>query len=377
MDGTGLSRTLVDSLSLNGKVWMTEHDGGSYLGNINNSRFPDIPRDEAQSIARMRRNFMHSLTEGAGQWWYDFGPKQKSGGWSTPAMLAEARSLLRLAQESHARPYAKPADVLVVYDMDAYYHVRPARVDALSRKTNEALSDSLLGTGAASDRIFLMDLPKVDLGRYKAVVFGNTFVLDAAQRAFIARHVIRPGRTVVFMAGSGYADPDGNSPENISALVGMKIRKAETADVRPRVAFGGQSADLDDANLLTRFRIEDPSAQILGSYASGRPVAAVKNIDGCRVYYFGVPLKAPLPVFKALLADAGVRLYVEGTEEKDSVAVGGGIIGIYSPRGGDKLIKPTDGDARRVTLPPYSAQFFDLRTGAPLNTVPASPTPAR
>lgn len=372
MEGSGLSRTLVASLSLNGKVWMTEHDGGSYLGNISNSRFPDVPRDEAQSVARMRRNFMHSFTEGAGQWWYDFGPKQKSGGWSTPAMLAEAKSLLRMANESLARPYAKPSDVLVVYDMDAFYHVRPARVDALSRKTNEALTDSLLGTGAACDRIFLMDLPKVDLARYKLVIFGNTFVLDPAQRAFIGRHVIRPGRTVVFMAGCGYADREGNSPELISALVGMKVRKAEAEDARPRVTLGGQTTELDDNSLLTRFRIDDGEAQVIGSYASGRPAAAVKNIDGCRVYYFGVPLKAPLPAFKALLAEAGVRLFVENTTERDAVAVGGGIIGIYSPLGGVKVIKPTEGAPCQATLPPYSAQYFDLRTGAPLNAIPSS-----
>lgn len=33
---------------------------------------------------------------------------------------------------------------------------------------------SLLGTGAAVDRIFLMDLPRVGLSCYKLVIFGNT-----------------------------------------------------------------------------------------------------------------------------------------------------------------------------------------------------------
>ena len=46
MDGSGIPRSLVQSVSLNGKVWITEHDGGSHLGNISNSTFPDVPRDE-------------------------------------------------------------------------------------------------------------------------------------------------------------------------------------------------------------------------------------------------------------------------------------------------------------------------------------------
>ncbi|MFM2383011.1 MAG: hypothetical protein RL515_998 [Verrucomicrobiota bacterium] len=370
MDGSGVSRTLVDSLTLNGKVWMTEHDGGSHLGNISKSKFPDTPTDEAQSIARMRRNFMHSLTEGAGQWWYDFGPKQTGGGWSTPAMLSEARSLHVLANASLEQPYVKPSDVLVVYDMDGFYHVRPARVDALTKKITEALTDSLLGTGAAFDRVFLMDLPKVDLARYKVVIFGNTFALDPSQREFIAKQVIQAGRTVVFMAGCGYADREANSTQRLSEVVGMKVIRAADDEAGPRVTIAGQTAELDDQRLLTRFQVDDAAAQVIGTYASGRPVAATKNINGCRVYYFGVPLKAPLVLFRALLSESQVRLFVDDTVEKDYVAVGGGIIGIYSPRGGAKTIRPLSGAALRVVMPPYSAQYFDLTTGAPLNSLP-------
>ena len=376
MDGSGVSRTLVDSLTLNGKVWMTEHDGGSHLGNISNSKFPDAPTDEAQSIARMRRNFMHSLTEGAGQWWYDFGPKQTGGGWSTPAMLAEAKSLHALANACLEKPYVKPADVLVVYDMDGFYHVRPARVDALTKKVTEAMTDSLLGTGAACHRIFLMDLPKVDLGRYKVVIFGNTFALDPEQREFIARRVVQAGRTVVFMAGCGYADREANSTQRLSEVVGMKVVRAADKETHPRVTIGGHTEALDDRGVLTRFRVDDGAAQDIGTYGSGSPVAATKVINGAKVYYFGVPLKAPLPLFKALLKEAQVRAYVEDTVEKDYVAVGGGIIGIYSPRGGAKTIRPLSGASLQVSMPPYSAQYFDLQTGAPLNTIPvSSPAP--
>lgn len=370
MDGSGVSRTLVDSLTFNGKVWMTEHDGGSYLGNISNSKFPNVPADEAQSIARMRRNFMHSLAEGAGQWWYDFGPKQTGGGWSTPTMLSEAKSLHALANACLEQPYVKPSDVLVVYDMDGFYHVRPARVDSLTQKVTEAMTDSLLGTGAAFDRVFLMDLPKVNLARYKVVIFGNTFALDPTQRAFIADRVIQAGRTVVFMSGCGYTDREANSTQRLSDVVGMKIVLAAHTEASPRVTIGGQVAELDDRGLLTRFRVDDDTALIIGAYRSGSPAAATKVINGCKVYYFGVPLKAPLPLFKALLSESQVHLFIEDTVEKDYVAVGGGIIGVYSPLGGTKTIKPMNGATLRAFMHPYSAQYFDLQTGAPLNSIP-------
>lgn len=66
-------------MALHGKLWISKHDGGTHFGSVGKVKFPDIPRDEAQSIARMRRNFMYTLTENAGQWWYDFGPQNRSG----------------------------------------------------------------------------------------------------------------------------------------------------------------------------------------------------------------------------------------------------------------------------------------------------------
>ena len=110
----------------------------------------------------------------------------------------------------------------------------------------------------------------------------------------------------------------------------------------------------------------DEKALPIGVYASGEAGAAVRNINGCKVYYFGLPLKAGLPFLKALLRDAGARSYVEGTGERDYVAVGGGIIGIYSVDGGTKTIKPLGGRNKEVVMHPFSTQYFDLNTGEAL-----------
>jgi hypothetical protein len=369
MLGSGVPRSLVQSVALNGKVWITEHDGGSHLGHVGDVKFPDLPRDEAESIARMRRNFMYGLTDNAGQWWYDFGPKNRSGTWNSPAMLAEAKALLDLANARLEQPYEKPSDVLVVYDMDAYNLMRPAKADRLTSKITEALTDSLLGTGAAVDRIFLMDLDAVDLSRYKLVIFGNTFILTDTQRDLIKRRVMTSGRTVVFMSGAGTSDGRTSGTARMSDLVGMQLEKAAEPESRVAVAIGAETADLDAHGVVSRYRIDDAGARAIGTYPSGAVAAAVKTVNGCQVYYFGVPLKAPLPILKALLREAGVRVWLENTAEQDYVTVGGGIIGVYSVRGGDKAIKPLTGNPIPVSLPPYSAQFFDLSTGAPLNKI--------
>jgi hypothetical protein len=68
------------------------------------------------------------------------------------------------------------------------------------------------------------------------------------------------------------------------------------------------------------------------------------------------------PVAFALLA--AIVLLQRG---RDVQVVGGGLIAIYSINGGIKEIKPLSGAVRKVNLPPYSGQYFDIRTGAPLN----------
>jgi hypothetical protein len=364
MFGSGYFRTLANSVSLNGKVWLTEHDGGTHLGNVSNSTFPDIPGDEPQSIARMRRNFMYTLTDNAGQWWYDFGPKGKSGWWSTPAMLAEARKLLALSQSSLEKPYEKPSDVLVVHDMKAFDYVRPARVDQLTFKITQDMCDTLLGTGAAFDRIFLMDLPRVDLAKYKLIIFGNTFLLPEAERTYIRAQVIKDGRSVVFMSGAGYSDGTRNDVALISSLVGMRIEKAKDVSPVANASLNGQAYKLDARGVTSLFQVKDTAAQPLATYSSGQVAAAEKTINGCRVSYFGLPLNADIPFFTDLLARFGVRTYIENTVHEDYVAVGGGLLAIYSVQGGEKLLKPLKAAPRKVLLQPFSTRYFDLATGA-------------
>ncbi|MEI7899391.1 MAG: beta-galactosidase [bacterium] len=367
MYGSGHFRTLSDSVSLNGKVWISEHDTPTHLNRnaqgVGGVKWPDVPENEGQSIAIMRRNYMYTLTEGAGQWWYDFGPQNRSGWWGTPGMLGEAKRLFDLSNRLMEEPYAKPADVLVVHDMEAFNHVRPARIDKLTFKITEGMTDALSGTGAAFDRIFLMDLEKADLSMYKLVIFGNIFKLDAAQRSHIKQRVVAKGRSVVFLSGAGYTDGVRNDAALISDLVGMRVAKAEGVKPVVTITLGGQTNRLDADGVASLFKVTDGDARTVGTYASGEVGAAVKTVSGAAVYYFGLPPKTDLSFFKRLMREAGVRTYVENTVAQDYVAVGGGIIGIYSVTGGEKTIKPINGKIFKVAMAPFSTRYFDIRTG--------------
>ena len=279
-------------------------------------------------------------------------------------MLAEAKDLLELSQAMMEKPFKKHADVLVVYDMNSFNYVRPAKVDQLTFKITQDMTDALLAAGISLDRIFLMDLELADLSKYKLVIFANTFVLDGEERSFIKEHVLTDGRSVVFISGAGYSDGVKNDPALITDLTGMKIRKAELDSQRLDVHMAGKRFSLEAYGVSSIFKVEDPGAESLGVYVNGETGAARKLVNGCNVYYFGIPLGREHPVFDVILTETGIRTFADHTLKDDYVSVGGGIIGIYTVQGGEKTIKPLMADQFNIRMEPFSSHYFDIRTGA-------------
>ncbi len=369
MNGSGCYRSLAASCALNGKIWLTEHDGGTHLGGsgAGTATFPGIPANEAQTIARMRRNYMYSLTENGGQWWYDFGPRSVGGGWwNTPGLMEEVKNLFSLSNTLLHKEFAKPADVLVVYDMDAYYYMRPRSRDKISARLTDGLADALLGTGVAFDKVFAMDLDKIDYSTYRTVLFANTVYVTEERRRFIKERIMCNGRHVIFMAGDGYTDGSRNSDELISSLVGMTIRK-HTGDSVLNLMVNKNSYPVTSGGIESIFYIDDAQANVIGLYGSGLTGAAKKTLADCTVYYFGLPLESKATLYKDLFKEIGNRMYVTHTVEKDYVSVGGGIIGVYSVSGGIKQIQPMDGSTKKVEFQPYSCYYFDMTDGRQLN----------
>lgn len=369
MDGSGCYRSLAASCALYGKIWLTEHDGGTHLGGSGSgtATFPGIPANEQQTIARMRRNYMYSITENGGQWWYDFGPRSQGGGWwGTPGLLEEAKNLLDLSKRYIETEFEKPSDVLLVHDMESYYYMRPRKEDKISGRLVEGLADAILGTGVAFDKIFMMDLPKIDLSQYKTIIFSNTICLDEKEREFIKNNIIREGYNVLFMSGAGYTDGTGNSPGLISSLTGIHInRLPEPATLE--IIMGDNKYTVSPDGIEIFFYADDAESKVIGRYTSGEAGAVFKKVNGCNVYYLGVPLTNESGVYKDLLKETGCRTYAGNLLEKDYVSVGGGIIGLYSVKGGKKIIKPLNGKYSEVFFPPYSCYYFDMHTGKQLN----------
>jgi hypothetical protein len=207
LGSSGITRALVESVRLNGKLFLDEMDQTPSWRWRNDVDVPFELADVASDVAILRRNVLEGYTRGAGLWYYDFGPANHAGWWADKRLQAEIAGIQRVLAKYHARAYKPAGDVLAVFDTEVYIHTgsvlgTDAVTDPLA--VNQTISE-MWRTGAAIETIHLKDLEKVDLSRFRIVVFGNTWILSAAQRKYIAERVM-PGRAVVFQGFHGYGD---------------------------------------------------------------------------------------------------------------------------------------------------------------------------
>jgi hypothetical protein len=184
---------------------MDETPSWKWLNNVDTAfQLTDVPAD----IALIRRNVLESFTRGAGLWYYDFGPGNQSGWWADTRLMSEIKRLKELLEKYHQRDYAPAGDVLFVFDTEVYYYT--GSTEGADSITDPLAVNRTMGeawrSGAAIETIHLKDLEKIDLTRFKVVVFANTWLMTAAQRKFVREKVHSPNRRVVLQGFPAYTD---------------------------------------------------------------------------------------------------------------------------------------------------------------------------
>lgn len=389
MGGSGHFRCLTETIRTHGKLWLSEMDHPTFVGDNFRRPAPFSPANVEDSVVTVRRNAAPMFALGQGMWWYDFGPADDAtdgGWWRHPDLVAEAGRLRELAERLMARPYASPADVLLVYDTECFYFLAPMylgfynqsrhwyRTETLSFEAiNRTVADAYR-SGVAFDTVHLDDLARIDLGRYKAVVFGFTPYLSDEHVTFIRERVVAPGRAVVWVYAPGYTDGNTLDTGRVSDVVGMNIARREEAlppqlllregSLAPGFPETRVDTQIQDAWTGPVFRVEDESVEAFGYYGGSRDVAlARKTLDsGAVTWYCALPLKNPA-VMREIFRSAGAHIY---SEKNDPLHIGGGILAIHTETGGPRRLSLPGGRVVEADLEPWSTTIYDLETGETL-----------
>ncbi|MBL8209586.1 MAG: hypothetical protein JNK87_02685 [Bryobacterales bacterium] len=325
MGGCGISRGLTESVRLNGKLFLDEMDqtpSWTWRNDVDTAfKLNDVEAD----YALLRRNVFESFTRGAGLWYYDFGPANQAGWWLDDRLMAEIGRIRKVVERYHERDYVPAGDVLFVFDTEVFYYT--GSIQGTDKLTDVQAVNRTIGqawrAAAALETVHLRDLEKLDLRRFKLVVFANTWLMTAGQRRLVRERVMADGRHVLFQGVPGYCD-----------------------GVRLDAGFSREVTGLD-------LRLQPGPLFTVGEGKAGL------SRHG-KVWFATTPLGTAAE-WREVFREAGAHLYVEGGE--DVVHAGAGLVLVHSKEGGARRIVLRGGRTLQVTLPAKSSWVFDARSG--------------
>jgi hypothetical protein len=343
--GADYARAPITSLGLHGKLWYHDNDTVSFRYDAMNAGNPDratvaryrrelgVTETPQETIWQYRRGAGFVLGHGIYQSFFDL----HGGYFDDPQLMAEVKRLNTLLADAKNHDCSSVAEILVVSDEPSCSYA--TFESGFLQQTLQPAQVQLATLGAPHDSILVDDLGRLDLKRYKLVIFPNCFQLTDAQRERIRRQVLSRDRTVLWCYAPGLFNGAATSIEAMRELTGLRLVRAAKADrVRARIALskageaflkGGPVASLASLTVPKRtevrtpektvighehvwaqlFSVEDPQAIALG-HLEGRSgvVLALKRLkDWTSVYTLNPVL--PAAFLRALARSAGVHLY--------------------------------------------------------------------
>ena len=328
--GAGMSRGLLESCALHGKLWLDEMDQPTHLGFVAE---PKLTWTRAEAVALLRRNVLHPLLRGHGLWYYDFGPRFSGGWWDDPVLVSEIVRLTDIARELAESDYTSPADVLMVCDPRTFLYTASGFADdPVSEASLDRLAALLYRSGVVFHMVDLRDLSLVDLGRYRVVVLANTWLLGREEMGTLRRRVARDGRHLVFVYAPGYTDGERLSVEAMAEVTGIRIEAVDgVGSVRPCFRAPGAAGE--------------------GPTRAGHA--------GWTSWYFPLPPEDPA-VLRELFRAAGAHIWIESG---DTLIAGWGRVCVHTKDGGEKTLTLPGGARLRLDLPPACTVLLDARDG--------------
>ena len=329
-------------------------------------RFGD-PEKIDKSIAIMRRNILLNLVKGQGAWYYDHrlvpgmtgGQKgvesrassiyHKDGWWERPEFLKEIKNLYNLAEKMHSVEYKPSADVLLVIDEKARY------IQKICTGNDYRSFCAIAGTKAMFDCIFMGDLEKAELDRYKCVVFMNANNLDEVGLRRVQS--VAEKCNVLYMYAPGYSDGNTLSVEHISKTVGFGVGKL--FGVPTGYNFDNIEFRYPENEFTTFFYVDDSSVDSLATFnGTDKTVAAIKG----NIAFIGSPIYES-KLLKKIFKMFGVHIY---TDSEAFVFAGGGIVFVNNHKADKIELKLKNGKVLELLLPDDVTYVYDAETGEKL-----------
>ena len=169
---------------------------------------------------------MENILLGHGAWYYDHRLPTvdcytKQEYWNTPERLETIKQIQLACEKLQEKPYRKTTDVLLVVDAETRYYIRH---DDCPLPFINAIGKC----GVGFDRLFLEDIEKCDISRYKCVMFINCRVMEKKTYEYIKNTVMSGDRTVVFVNDFAKVVEKESFQNGVEKIVGLSILEENT-----------------------------------------------------------------------------------------------------------------------------------------------------
>ncbi len=344
----------IASVLLHGKTYITEVDDRTHPVESFLFGTAESPWHTAQAL---KRTVAAAICQASGAEFKDW-----AAGWfEDDETQSVIRKLNVIAQESTRHDRTPTAEIAVILNPRSTCHVRDGSLlyDTLN---NQQMHLCYPRIGAPHDRLLVDDLA---LARdYKLYIVQDALHLTDAQRRLIKRKICTKGHTVLWIYAPGVVGERSVGAENISKLVGMRIRCRETyehlhlhlhlsAGAHPynRGIPAGTGLNTWEG-FYPLFYVDDPQATTLGwggDVHNSKPAFAVKPMADWTSVYCSVPVLPPT-VIRNIAREAGVHIY---SEMDDFVAANNWLLTLCASN-----------DGLRTVRLPRRATVIDAMTGA-------------
>jgi len=318
--GFAMSPVPVDSVMMHGKIFFDEDDIRTHIAAktpLNDSEGRAQNLDETLNV--FKRDFAYTNSEGMRFWYMDWG----NGWYHDNAIMDTIGRIQKLATESMGKKREKTSEIALIVSEQStdYMSTEPGLLQSILFKQ---VFTEFTRLGAPFDVYLISDLEKMP--DYKMYVFLNAFYLADKDRKAIKEKVLCKNHTVLWMYAPGFVTDRGLSPESVSDITGIKVEMqdisgefaAAISDTKHPVTEGlnpGLNWKASQGPFGPLFCSIDKDATTLAVLSGGvnaehmgKPELAVKDMDGWRSIWCGVP-EMPSALLRQIAKTAGVHIY--------------------------------------------------------------------
>jgi hypothetical protein len=319
----------------------------------------DLLDTREKTIHGIRREFMQRVARRTGMWWFDM----LEGWFYDDGLMEEIGQIAKISETFIEKDYESSSEVAVIVSAESLYYVNKC-----SRLNTELICnqrDALARMGAPYDIYSLNDIDRIDINKYKAVIFIDAYCLTDEQRDYINNVVKKDGRTLLFISGCDCISDDGFSKEKMEKMCGFKLGTLEIDE--PTIESCNTVYGYARAKTPTWYI--DEAVTVLGCYELSRKCGIAKKGFGEYNVYFSGLGNISAGVLRHILKDAGVFIYAENDTP---VYVNSGFVGVYNTKSEFTEVKvPFDGEFTEI----FSGERYKSHNGSV--TLPTGKCPAQ